>query len=212
MGAVTSSANIEADRRKSVWAFPVNRRNVVRWRAPLQEARARPVWPCSSLYDATWSLRRVGQGPHSDRTWPGRSVRPDKCPVPRDSDPRTSCTPFGRVAPPRAVVCALLSCHGRGRVRVLRACVPESTAVRTAPARKRCGRAAGALWRRTPNLSSAPCPGRAKRHCAPRWLPRRAGAAAIAVSKGWPPVEACGRGSGTNMPFVVLIRPFDAST
>ena len=99
-------------------AFPVNRRNFVRWRGPLQEARARPVRPCSSLYDATWSPRRFSQGPHSDRTWPGKSVRPDKRPVPRDSDPHTSCTPFGRVAPPRAVVCALLSYHGRGRPRV----------------------------------------------------------------------------------------------
>jgi hypothetical protein len=96
----------------------------------------------SRLYDATWSPRRLGQGPHSDRTWRGRTVRPDKCPVPRNSDPHTSCTPFGRVAPPRAVVCALLSYHGRGRPRALHACVPESTAVRTAPARKRCGRPA----------------------------------------------------------------------
>jgi hypothetical protein len=28
-------------------AFPVNRRNFVRWRAPLQEARARPLRPGS---------------------------------------------------------------------------------------------------------------------------------------------------------------------
>jgi hypothetical protein len=175
MGAVTPSANVDADRRKPVWALPVTRKNFVRWRAPLREARARPVRPCSSLYGATWSPRRVGPGPHGDRTWPGRAVRPDKCPVARDSDPQTSCTPFGRVAPPRAVVCALLSYHGRGRARVLRACVPESTAVRTAPARKRCGRPAGASRRRPPHLSSAARPGRAKRRCASRWLPRRWG-------------------------------------
>jgi hypothetical protein len=38
--------------------------------------------------------------------------------------------------------------------------------------------------------------------CAPRWLPRRAGATAIPVSKGWRSVEACDRDSRTKMPFV----------
>ena len=34
-------------------AFPVHRRNFVRWRAPRPEARARPARRCSSLCDVT---------------------------------------------------------------------------------------------------------------------------------------------------------------
>ena len=46
--------DVEAGELEAVLkAFPVHRRNFVRWRAPRPEARARPARRCSSLCNAT---------------------------------------------------------------------------------------------------------------------------------------------------------------